>query len=40
MLSGLLKNLGASLNVDFKLRIIVAILLALIACFMLYCKLA
>lgn len=40
MLSGLLKNLGASFNVDFKLRIVVAILLALIACFMLYCKLA
>jgi len=39
MLSGLLKNLGASFNVDFKLRIVVTILLALIACFMLYCKL-
>ena len=40
MLSGLLKNLGASFNVDFKLRVIVTILLALMACFMLYCKLA
>ena len=38
MLSGLLKNLGASFNVDFKLRVIVTILLALMACFMLYCK--